>query len=978
MTLGPVLTSVVAFALLATAGAGHAETPEVKYFVEVSVPSLDLAKELADDGFDVAGVNRKTSAVGVVVTQAELTRLTALGWPVTIRTSNAAASAIDALADYTDPQELSAFMDQVVAAHPDLAKKIVLRNTLYEGQTQYALQITKDVAADNARPSFILDAQHHAREIMTPEIAKDMIGYLTSRYSFDAQVRHWVDNINIYVVPSVNPDGGMYVFTTDSLWRRNRHPSCAVDNNRNYPSGWGICNGSSTSCSSDTFRGTAGGSEPETQGLMQLTSDAHPFFTLSYHSYGEYLMYPYGCSDPDELSALDEVGQGLNAILENDSGATGQYATGPVWRTIYLADGTSIDTQYALYGAYAYVIEVTSSNFAPDYATTRDVTVQRQRTAWTYFLDKTLDGAQVRGTVTDAGTGLPLPATLDLQEVTFTHGESPRHADAKGHYHLLVHSGGTYHVSASYPAYCTATQEVVVGTGPATADAALIRPTIPQGVTAAGAGDNAIDVSWQAAANADQYRVLRSLNAGGPYTLVATVPGTQLAYHDTPVTGVASVFYVVRAVQGCESGSSAEVQATTTGACTVGPSFAGLASVTNPSSSTCTLTLTWPAAASRCGGNVTYRVYRNATPPVIPSAGNIVASGLGGRSYADHDALADRSSYSYLVRAVDAENGVDDGNGVTVAGSPTGQNSVGTWSDNAGDSGAALMTTAPPWSVKASGGKAGPKVYSTGSYANNLCTALTTPAISLQSGSYLSFASKYDIEANYDAGIVEVATGPAFSSWTKLVANYPDPLLNSGNACGFPTSGAGTAFSRTMTAPSYPASPYTGSLAAYAGQSVKLRFRFSSDTSLSRTGWWIDDLAITNTLIPGTCAPGAASNPLEPSANGAMTASRASSGSGVDLVYAPGCGTLDNAVYWGTGPIAGSLVWTDAACAVDDTGHAAFDPGDPAPGSFFYFVIVGQSATKEGSYGAGTAGQRAEAIGIGACDKPQDLTGTCP
>src|SRR4029077_3162538 len=92
----------------------------------------------------------------------------------------------------------------------------------------------------------------------------------------------------------------------------------------------------------ETFRGTAGGSEPETQGLMQLTSNVRPLFTLSYHSYGEYLMYPYGCSDPDEMAALDEVGQGLNAILQNDAGVTGQYATGPGWSTIYLAEGTPL------------------------------------------------------------------------------------------------------------------------------------------------------------------------------------------------------------------------------------------------------------------------------------------------------------------------------------------------------------------------------------------------------------------------------------------------------------------------------------------------------------------------------------------------------------------------------------------------------------------------------------------------------------
>jgi hypothetical protein len=109
-----------------------------------------------------------------------------------------------------------------------------------------------------------------------------------------------------------------------------------------------------------------------------------------------------------------------------------------------------------------------------------------------------------------------------------------------------------------------------------------------------------------------------------------------------------------------------------------------------------------------------------------------------------------------------------------------------------------------------------------------------------------------------------------------------------------------------------------------------------------------------------------------------MTAARATSGTAVEAVYVPGCGTQDNAVFWGTGPIAGSINWTNTACAVDNTGRATFDPGDPAPDTFFYFVIVGQDATKEGSYGAGTLGERPEAIGIGVCDKPQDLAGTCP
>jgi len=973
-----VLASGVLVVLLGGSGAARADEAELKYFVEVQVPSLETAKDLAAAGFDIAGVNRKSSMVGVVVTPDALLQLESFGWPVAVRWNNLEQGSVEALGDYTDPQELSTFLNGVVAAHPDLAAKIILKDTLFEGQKQYGLHITKDVGLANDRPSFILDAQHHAREVMTPEIAKDFIDYLTSNYATDAQVRHWVDNINIWVVGSVNPDGAMYVFSTDPAWRKNRHPSCAVDNNRNYTALWGACNGSSTSCSQETYRGTSAGSEPETQGLMQLTASVRPFFALSYHSYGEYIMYSYGCNDPDERFALDEVAQGLNAILQDDSGATGQYATGPIWSTIYLADGGSIDTQYNQYGAYSYVIEVNSSQFQPDYATWRDITVERQRTAWKYFLDKTLDGAQIRGTVTDAGTGLPIAANLNLQEVTFTHNEAPRHADANGRYRLLVHSNGTYHVSYSYPGYCTASREVVVGMGPATADVGIGRPGIPQGVSAVAAGDNAIDVSWQPAVNADQYHVLRSLNSGGPYTLVAELPGAQTSYHDSPVSGVATYFYVVRAVQGCESGNSAQAQAATTGPCAVGPAFAGLTSVTNAATSTCTLNLTWPAATTRCGGGVTYRVHRSATSPFVPSPANLVASGLSGNSFTDHGALSDATPYSYIVRAVDAGNGADDGNAVAMTSMPTGTTSVGPWADNAGDSGTARLTGAAPWSVLPTGGKTGPKVYATGTYGNNVCAALTTPAITLQSGSSLSFASKYGMETDYDLGIVELSTGPSYGTWTKVSVNYPNRLQFTGNACAIPPSGNNTVFSASNSAPTYPGSPYTGSLSAYAGQSVKLRWRFSSDGGVSSAGWWVDDVAITNTLIAGTCSPGVAANPKEPSADGGMRASRAPAGTGIDLDYLPACGTVDNAVYWGTGPISGSVAFTDSACAVGNTGLSTFDPGDPAPDGFFYFVLVGQSAAKESSYGTGAPGERPEAVGIGACDKPQDLTGTCP
>ena len=328
------------------------------------------------------------------------------------------------------------------------------------------------------------------------------------------------------------------------------------------------------------------------------------------------------------------------------------------------------------------------------------------------------------------------------------------------------------------------------------------------------------------------------------------------------------------------------------------------------------------------------------------------------------------------MRAVDGDNGADDGNTVVLSGIPTGPVTTGTWTDDAGDTGPAKLLLSSLWSVQATGGKTGPKVYATGTYTNDLCASMTTPTISVQSTSALGFASKYDIETNWDAGIVEVSLGPSFGTWSRLTTvNYPDSLLNDGNGCGFPKSYGNTVFSRTSASPAYPASSYTGSLAAFAGNDIKLRWRLGSDATGTRQGWWVDDIAVTNAIFKQVCTPGiVASAPLEVSPDASpMLASRAVSGTVVDLSYTPACGAADNVVYWGHGPIAGSLSWTNAACAVGNTGTASFDPGDPAPETFVYFVIVGQSTTKEGSYGQGWSGlagvERPEAVGIGACDR---------
>ncbi len=375
-----------------------AEPPHL--LVEVPVPAESDVFRLRAGGFDVAGVDRAAGMAGVVVTEAELDRLRSLGFSYVLKDmGHPLRRRGEALSDYTDPVEMAAFIDQTEAAYPNLVKKVILEDALFEGQKLIAVKMTADVNAEHDRPVFLLDAQHHAREVMTAEIAKDAIGYLASNYGKDPKVTEWLDKIEVWIVACVNPDGAEYVFTTDNMWRKNRDPICAVDLNRNYGWNWSACDGSSGFCSDEIYRGPARESEPETQGMVALVDEIRPLFSLSYHSYGQYLLYPYGCDDPSEMAVYSDLGQSLNGILQDDHGATGKYKTGPGWSTIYETDGSSDDTFYGRYGAFAFVIEVNSSDFQPDYGVWRDVTVQRQRTAWEYFLDKTLTYPSIQGQV---------------------------------------------------------------------------------------------------------------------------------------------------------------------------------------------------------------------------------------------------------------------------------------------------------------------------------------------------------------------------------------------------------------------------------------------------------------------------------------------------------------------------------------------------------------------------------------------------
>ncbi len=201
--------------------------------------------------------------------------------------------------------QMEAILDSMNLLYPNLITvKAAMSPPLKSIQNRdlWYVKISDNPTVDENEPELLYSAVHHARE---PESMSQLIFYmyyLLENYNTNPDIKFLVDNTEMFFVPCLNPDGYVYNQTTNpnggGMWRKNRRNnggSFGVDLNRNYGYFWGYDNiGSSNTPTSDTYRGTAGFSEPETQAMRNFCN-THTFVTaLNAHTYGNLLIYPWG------------------------------------------------------------------------------------------------------------------------------------------------------------------------------------------------------------------------------------------------------------------------------------------------------------------------------------------------------------------------------------------------------------------------------------------------------------------------------------------------------------------------------------------------------------------------------------------------------------------------------------------------------------------------------------------------------------
>ncbi|MCB1054543.1 MAG: immune inhibitor A, partial [Acidobacteria bacterium] len=388
-------------------------------------------------------------------------------------------------------------------------------------------------------------------------------------------------------------------------------------------------------------------------------------------------------------------------------------------------------------------------------------------------------------------------------------------------------------------------------------------------VTATAGADQVIDLAWTATAEpGETFDVYRSYGAcpGGAFERVAAgLSGS--TWSDVTVSGQVEYSYVVRRRDPsgfCESADSLCAATTTTGPCTAPPVFAGAETVANAGTAACGLEVSWSAAADNCGGPVSYSVYRGSTAGFVPAPENRIAEGLSDTVHLDPSVVPGQD-YFYAVRATDGANGSADPNLERRAGRASGPLADGPWSTGAevGDPAVTYSSSAGAgggavpehvgWEFATNRVHGGERSFFS-TYSDGQCTAVTTPPLTLSADqtSTLRFWTAWDIEDRWDGGVVQISDdGGATWQTLGLSPDYPGTFRSSSDACGFPTdqpSFTGLGFLSFAE--------YTADLTAWQGSEVLIRWIFSTDGAQTEEGWYVDDISIEHTQVPGSCTSG--------------------------------------------------------------------------------------------------------------------------
>lgn len=313
------------------------------------------------------------------------------------------------LEDFHTYSQMTTDLQGISNTYSDIAQLYNLGSSV-QGRTIWGLKITDNPLIEENEPEVRICGCHHGNEIMSVELSLNLAFYMVENYENDPYIKDLVDNRETWIIPMVNPDG------RESLSRYNAH---GVDLNRDYGYMW------------DGEGGSPGPfSQPETQAIRSNALENNFVFSLSYHTTANYINYIWN------YKGQPVKDHNVVVYLSQKYGQYNDYIVveGYDW---YQTRGDTNDFSYGCRGDIDWTIETENSNIPYVWNKNRNGMLDIINAA----------NLGLTGIVTDSETGLPIDATIWVEEVYWPCFTDPILGDyhkplLPGAYNVIIRANG--------------------------------------------------------------------------------------------------------------------------------------------------------------------------------------------------------------------------------------------------------------------------------------------------------------------------------------------------------------------------------------------------------------------------------------------------------------------------------------------------------------------------------------------------------
>ncbi len=263
--------------------------------------------------------------------------------------------------------EVLARVDLLVANNPGVAMPVNVGTSRF-GRDIRGLAVSAPDSPENPRDQrrqVLFNGTQHAREWLSPTTVMFIAHELIADYQAgEPRIVELLNNVEVIIVPIINPDGYVFSWTNTRLWRKTRvnngNGTFGVDANRNWGFEWGG-EGASTSPGNETYRGPNAFSEPETAALRDFIVarprlDAH----IDFHTFSQLILSPWGYTAALPAEPAQSEFARLNADMSREVRSVHgmSYVSGPSYTTIYPASGTVPDWVFGAQGTLSWTFEL--------------------------------------------------------------------------------------------------------------------------------------------------------------------------------------------------------------------------------------------------------------------------------------------------------------------------------------------------------------------------------------------------------------------------------------------------------------------------------------------------------------------------------------------------------------------------------------------------------------------------------------------